>query len=796
MPSRHRPAPTLRRHLVAAAALSLVAQAGTGAWAQNSPAAVDAQAMAGAAVVAFSIPAQPLDQALNQFARQAGLQLLAAPALLQGLRGQPVQGSLAVHAAAAQLLQGSGLAGRVTGSTLVIEKARDATGAALPTVTVNAAAERETGLGPVPGYVARRSQTATKTDTPIIEVPQSLSVIGREELEARGVQTIMEAVRYAPGVVAGNWGYDARGIDWLLLRGFDATAGNAMYRDGMLLPAYSLTEPYGLERVEVLRGPSSVMFGLGDAGGIINRVSKMPGTTTTREIEVQYGSFQRKQLAVDLGGALSDTLSYRLVGVELDSDSQQRYPNGAPAEVKRSYLAPSLRWQPSAATSFTLLGEFLKSDASDDTFNVTDARGRDTGLIQGEPNYSRIKQQQSSLGYLFEHHLDDNWTVRQNMRYFGFDTDKHHVVVNLAPDGYTLRRTARFAPEWVNQWTADTQLQGRVRTGDVEHTLLFGVDWSRVRYTAKQFSGPAPSLDLRFPVNGLPIAEPVQPDSNFTQTTEQLGIYAQDQVKFGPHWLLTLGGRQDHVKSTTFDRLKSGRTTQTDDRFSGRAALSYLVGNGWAPYLSYSESFMPTSGVDLNGEPFRPSRGKQVEAGLKFQPEDARSLFTAALFDVRKSNVVTYDQNTFEARQIGRIRSRGLELEAKAELARDLNLTASYTWLDTKVRESANATERGKTPIQVPRNTASLWLDYTLGNGFGFGGGLRYIGKRWNDVGNTSSEGGVALIDATVHYKRGPWRFALSATNLANRQYAASRAYGKYYPGSDRAVVASAKYQF
>lgn len=790
MPSRHLLLPAGRRHLIAAAVLCLVTQASQTTWAQS------ATPPAAGAAIAFSIPAQPLDQALNQLARQAGVQLLAAPGLLQGLQGRPVQASLSVQAAAAQLLQGSGLAGRVAGSTLVIEKAPSAAGATLPAVTVSATAELETSLGPVPGYVARRSQSATKTDTPILEVPQSISVIGREELEARGVQTVMEAVRYAPGVVAGNWGYDARGIDWLLLRGFDATAGNAMYRDGLLLPAYSLTEPYGVERVEVLRGPSSVMFGLGDAGGIVNRVSKMPSSTPTREIEVQYGSFQRKQLAVDLGGALSDTLSYRLVGVELDSNSQQRYPNGAPAEVKRSYLAPSLRWQPSAATSFTLLGEFLKSDASDDTFNVTDAKGRDTGLIQGEPKYSRIKQQQSSLGYLFEHHINDDWTVRQNTRYFSFDTDKHHVVVNLAPDGYTLRRTARFAPEWVNQWTADTQLQGRVRTGDVEHTLLFGVDWSRVRYTAKQFSGPAPSLDLRVPVNGLPVAEPFRPDSNFTQTTEQLGVYAQDQIKFGPHWLLTLGGRQDHVKSATYDRLKGERTTQTDDRFSGRAALSYLVGNGWAPYLSYAESFMPTSGVDLNSTPFRPSRGKQVEAGVKFQPEGTRALLTAAVFDLRKSNVVTYDQNTFEARQIGRIRSRGLELEAKAELARDLNLTASYTWLDTKVRESANETERGKTPIQVPRNTASLWLDYTMGNGFGFGGGVRYIGKRWNDVGNTSSEGGVALLDATVHYKRGPWRFALSATNLANRQYAASRAYSKYYPGSDRAVVASAKYQF
>lgn len=670
-----------------------------------------------------------------------------------------------------------------------------ASSSTLPVVTVSGE-QPDTATGPVRGYVARRSATATKTDTPLVETPQSVSVIGREELEARGAQNIMEAVRYTPGVTVSNWGYDPRGIDWLLIRGFDATSGNAMYRDGLVLPAYSLTEPYGLERVEVLRGPSSVTFGQGDAGGIVNRVSKMPSDTPIREVEVQFGSFQRKQIAADLGGAISDTLSYRLVGVELDGNSQQRYANGAPVEAKRSYLAPSLRWQPSAATSFTLLGEFLDSKAGDDIFYVTDPQGRNTGILQGEPKYSRIKQRQASLGYLFEHHVNDDWTVRQNLRYFSFDTDKHHMVTTLEPDGYTLSRVARFAPERVNQWTSDAQLQGRVRSGIVEQTLLFGVDWTRSRYTAKQFSGPAPGLDLRFPVNGLPVAEPFNPDSNYTQTTEQIGVYAQDQIKIDKRWVITLSGRQDHVKTSNFDRLKSASTQQTDDKFSGRAGLSYLVGNGLAPYISYAESFMPNSGADANSQPFQPSRGKQVEAGIKYQPEGSRAMVTAAVFDLRKSNVVTYDQSTFEARQIGRIRSRGLELEAKAELARDLNLTASYTFLDMKVLASANTSEIGNMPIQVPKHSASVWLDYTMSNGIGFGGGVRYIGKRWNDVTNTSSEGGVALLDATVHYKTGPWRFALTASNLANRKYTASRAYNNYYAGNERTLVASARYQF
>ncbi|MCY1213671.1 TonB-dependent siderophore receptor [Variovorax sp. RO1] len=670
--------------------------------------------------------------------------------------------------------------------------APSAAGSTLPVVTVRD--EPEVANGPVQGYVARRSATGTKTDTPLIETPQSISVIGREELDARGVQNIMEAVRYTPGVAVGNWGYDARGIDWLLLRGFDAT--NAMYRDGLRLAPYSLTEPYGVERVEVLRGPASVAYGQSDAGGVINRVSKMPSATAVREVEVQLGSFGRKQLGVDLGGAISDTLTYRLVGVAHDSNTQESYPNGDAVKVKRDYLAPSLRWQPSAATSFTVLAEFLQSKAGDDTGYVVGPKGVPTWVKEGEPRFSWIKQKQNALGYMFEHHFNDSWTVRQNVRFNDFDTDKTHMRTALQADGRTLLRTARADPERVHQLTADTNVQGRVRTGAAEHTLLFGIDWMRNNYSTSTRTGPAPSLDLLFPVYGLPVAEPTRLGLDTSQTTEQLGVYLQDQIKIADRWVVTLSGRQDHVKTNSFDRLAGKASSQTDDKFSGRAGLTYLFPNGWAPYVSYGESFLPTSGVDLNSDPFRPSRGKQWEAGVKFQPEGARSLFTAAVFDLRKSNVVTYDQQTFEARQIGRIRSRGLELEGKTEIARNLNLTASYTWLDMKVIQSADTNELGNMPIQVPKQTASLWLDYTMDNGWGVGGGMRYIGRRYNNVTNTDAEGGVTLLDATVHYRQGPWRFSVSATNLANRKYTASRAYGGYYPGNDRAVVASAKYQF
>ena len=290
--------------------------------------------------------------------------------------------------------------------------------------------------------------------------------------------------------------------------------------------------------------------------------------------------------------------------------------------------------------------------------------------------------------------------------------------------------------------------------------------------------------------------EPSTLDRSSTQITEQLGLYAQDQIKIDGRWVLTLSGRQDRAKSETTYRIGNSRQDQTDNQFSGRGGLSYLIGSGWAPYISYATSFMPSSGVDSNSRPLQPTRGKQVEAGIKYQPQGTRTSFTAAIFDLRKSNVLTTDQLTLDQRQIGLVRSRGLELEAKAELARSLNVIAAYTVLDMKVLESADRSEFGKMPIQVPKQSASVWLDYAMHNGIGFGGGVRYICRRWNDVGNTSAEGGVALLDATLHYTTGPWRLALSASNLADRRYAASRAYNSYYPGNERTMVASVKYQF
>lgn len=803
------PAPLRRpthRHAPLALA-TLLAVAGASATLVFTPSAYAAET-----TVAFDIPAGALNAALHRFIAQSGVFVAVNGALTDDRNSAALQGHHAPADALERLLAGTGLeAVRQPDGSFVLKQrpptapARPGAPASapenvLPLVRVNAAPETERALGPVVGYVAGRTATATKTDTSLLEVPQSISVIGRDEMDAHGAQDIMAAIRYTPGVSVNAYGPDNRGWEEIMLRGFSSYY--ASYRDGLAQTpfgiVYALTEPYGLERVEVLRGPASMTFGQGDAGGIVNRVSKQATGESIREIEVQFGSHQRKQLAVDLANTTSadEPLAYRVVAVGLDSNDQDRYPDGHPLNRTRTYVAPSLRWQPDAATSLTLLGEFIRNRSPEDPYYI----GTDyvvTSVKMGDYSFSRLTQDQAAVGFRFEHRFNDHWTVRQVARHSHIELDRRVVWVDsLLNDGHTVSRVARTWNDSATQTGLDSNVQGKLRSGSAEHTLLFGIDWNNLRGNALRHIGTAPDLDLLAPVYGQQISMPQEVLGDFDQRTRQLGVYAQDQSKFGDRWVVTLGGRQDRVSSVTEDRANAASTVERAHAFSGRGGVTYLLGNGWAPYLSYAESFLPNRGVGADNQPFKPSRGKQVEAGIKYQPEGSRTYFAAAVFDLRKTNVVTYDNVTFEARQIGKQRSRGLELEVKAELSRDLSATASYTRTQMKVLDSADRTELGKAPPGQPRQAASVWLDYNLGAGFGISGGLNHVGQRPNDEANSTSEPGFTLVDAAVRYEAGAWRLALNVSNLFDKKYFGICYHGECYQGEQRAVTASARYRF
>lgn len=757
-------------------------------------------AQAASPLVDIQLPAQPLASALANLSGQTGIQIFAPGDLVSGKTAPAISGRMSVPEALARLLDGSGLRAQpgTNGSFTVHPLPLDHT---LPPIKVQARPLLEDVQGPVDGLVARRSATATKTDTPLIEVPQSISVIGRDELDARGAQSVMEALRYVPGVAVDSWGVETRGTEWVLMRGFDVS-DTATLVDGLRLAQSTWvnvqTETYGLERIEVLRGPASVTYGQVEAGGTIHRISKRPDANAPRELVVQTGSYGRKQLAVDLGGALNDdgTVRWRLVGLGLDTENQMKFANGDRGSNQRQFIAPSLTWRPSAATSLTLMAEKQRNVIKGFSLYVDTPLHKD-GILTGDPKYLRYTQDQSQIGYQLRHQFNDTWTLNQNVRYAESGVD-NHFIFKSALSGSTVPRTARYADDNLHQLATDTNLQARFDHGRVQHTILLGLDWSEINTRFLQYQAPAgttPALDLLNPVYGVPFPTPSNRTIDRESDTHLLGIYAQDQLKIDQRWVVTLGGRHDEVKShsrsgTQFDR-------QRDHAFSGRAGLSYLAPRGVTPYISYAESFVPQTLKTAAGESFQPTRGTQWEIGLKVQPEGGDSLFTVALFDLTKTNAPTYDDQG-DPQPTGEVRSRGLELEAKTRLARNLDAYAAYSYNDIEVTKSLDI-DLGKVPMQVPRRLASAGIDYTFTGalqGFSTGAGVRYVGKRYDDMANTISSKSFTLVDAAIRYDQGPWRFALNVANLFDKDYVASRAYGGYYPGAERSFTLTARYRF
>ena len=557
----------------------------------------------------------------------------------------------------------------------------------------------ERATGPVDGIVATRSATGTKTDTPLIETPASISVITAKRIEQQGATSVSQALSYTAGVRGNVFGVDVR-FDWLQIRGFDAYLPG-FFIDGMLARnnntwAVWKVEPYGAERIEVLKGPASVLYGQANVGGIVNVVSKRPLEEQLNEVGIRIGNHKRVEGMFDFSGpATKDgTLLYRLTGVGLGTDTQVDF-----AEQKRVFIAPALTWRPNADTSFTLLGQYLRErDVVDLQF--LPARGTlqpnppfgqiRRSFFAGEPGYDKFHLDQWALGYLFEHRIDDVWQVRQGVRYREMGVDYKTVYgtgLDLLkdPSGRTLSRGIFTTDETLRAFTADNQLQADFATGIVKHTVLAGLDYQHNVFGQLAGIGVGPTIDVYNPVYGASITDP-NLYTDHTTTLSQTGLYLQEQAKIAERWIVILGGRYDWAKNHTLNRPipnspDGSIADKKDQAFTWKAGLLYQAPIGISPYVTYSQSFFPSTALDLTGKPLNPETGQQYEVGIKSQPFGPKSLFTFAAFDIKRQNYVTFVPGTFEARSTGEISSRGLEFEAVAELAQGLNLIAAYTWL-------------------------------------------------------------------------------------------------------------------
>jgi len=678
----------------------------------------------------------------------------------------------------------------------------------------------ERASGPVNGYVARRSESATKTDTPLIETPQSVTVVTRDQMDDQGAQSVSQALRYSASVL-GETRLSMGRYDSVFIRGFGGAgtgAGFVNFLDGLrlqrgvnfLVPS---VDPWGLERVEVIRGPASVVFGQVKPGGLIEMVSKRPRDVAHGEVQVQLGSFERKQLAFDIGGPVTPdkTVLYRIVGLGRAADTQVDF-----TREERLYIAPSVTFQPNAATSLTLLTSFQR-DPETGFYgfipSVGSALPNRNGKVRssffpGEPNYEGYSRNHLTLGYAFEHRFNDVFSVRQNVRYSDLQSRFRTVAAaSLGADQRTLTRRVTTSNEKARTFGIDNQLQADFRTGALSHKLLFGVDgyWSDgTAFTGA--GGTVQTLDAFNPVYGrTPFIVPAIPGTG--QVAQQYGVYIQDQIKLD-RLSLVVGGRFDRAMARTRNLTNGALTKQDDTANTGRVALMYNFDNGFAPYASYSTSFEPVAGTSFNGAAFKPTEGEQYEAGFKYQPPGTNAFLQAAVYQLTQANVQTADLNNpgFQI-QTGEVRARGVEVEARATVFDNLDLVAAYTYTDAEVTKS-NGADLGKRPTVVPRHMASLWAHYTfktgLFSGLGLGAGVRYVGKGAGDAGNTFFTDDYALADAAISYDLGAanaamkgWKVQVNAQNLFDKEYVAG-CYGTVQCsfGLRRTVLATLSYRW
>ncbi len=670
---------------------------------------------------------------------------------------------------------------------------------------------------------ATRSATATKTDTPINEIPQSITVVPQDQIRDQGATTVQEALRYVPGVYADAYGPDTRG-DGELVRGTTPVT----YLDGMRLlnGGYwnqNRPDPYTLSRIEVLRGPGSVLYGDSPSGGLVNLVSKRPQEKEHREIGLQYGSYNWKQIQTDMTGKLTPDGEwlYRLVGIYRDADYQTDY-----VKNDRQLLMPAITWRPTKNTDWTVIGLYQKDQTGSSTaflpLNGTlfsNPNGQiPINRFTSEPGWDKYQTTTKSVSSLFEHSFSTNFKVYSRMRYAHDDG----IYQTMYPNNYynyfgpfmpnfpytsasqqSVHRIKYALDTSRNAFTADTGGEFNFATGPATHKVLFGFDSRNL--TERSSTGYDLDLNpfnLYNPVYGKPpiyATSPtfsLVPDPGIRQQVS--GLYVQDQMRLG-QFLVTAGIRRDKLTSEA-----EGIPEQEDAATTKRLALMYETPFGLNPYVSYSESFNPILGANICETFCKPVQGKQYEAGFKYKVSNTAA-FNAAVFDIGEKNRLASGPSPLYSVQTGQTKIRGLEVEYIGSIAPDLDIIASYSYIDAKITQGDFV---GSQVESVPQNYASLWAKQKLTlfgmPGFSIAGGVRYIGESWstgispvtNKV-TTIETPGHTLFDAMFAYENDKWRLQVTGTNLADNIYFAScLARGDCFYGNRRNVLGTLTYKF
>ena len=657
----------------------------------------------------------------------------------------------------ALLLAGTAL---VAPGSVVAQETAPATTITLDTVTIDGATGA--AVGPDASIVAKDTATGSKTDTPVLDVPASVSVITEQEMKERGVTDLDEALAYTAGVSTDIYGSDDR-YDFYLIRGFYQSNFGA-YRDGLPNRNWNFTgsriEPYGVQRFEVLKGSTSTLFGLNGPGGLVNAITKRPQDAAFGEVYTTFGD-GHIETGTDFGAPLdaAGDWTYRFTGKWQDGDNGTDF-----TKDDRLYIAPALTWQPTDATKLTILGNYDKRKGNTSQ-GIPFGSGLDPDTYLGEPDYDAMDTEEWNIGYLLEHDFGSGLEFRSNARYTDLDLTYESVFPAGSPVGTTIDRSSLGIYGRSKSFLIDNQLQYDASLGRFDSRTLIGLDYSHYDITEVRDDGTAGPIDIYNPSScGRACVVPYRQLIDDTEISI-LGLYAQEELTLDDRWILTLGGRYDHVKQKndydydygTFG-ISTGTDEATDEAFTSRAGLTYKATDQLSLYGNYSESFQPlgTSRAYL-AAPAKPQEGTQYEIGAKYAPSSFDGLFTVALYDLTQNNVAQWNATNTAQVQVGEVNVRGVELEGKAAIVDRLDLTLAYSYWDAEIKEDVLG-NIGRRPQLVPEHMASLWLDYTIpGEGsigdLTIGAGLRYFGETFADNANTIRLDDRTTVDAALSYK-------------------------------------------
>ncbi|HHX8333797.1 TPA: TonB-dependent siderophore receptor [Vibrio diabolicus] len=663
---------------------------------------------------------------------------------------------------------------------------------------------------------------ALKVETPAAETPRSVSIISEDELRVRAPQKLDEALRYTSGVTAQPYGAD-NDTDWFFIRGFEGATyldGTRLYRDGY----YTwLLEPYGLESVEVVKGPNAILFGDAAPGGVVNAVQKKPTFTPQGEVKVEVGNNSHQSIGFDISDAANDdgTMRYRLVGLMSSQDGELDE-----TENERFYIAPSLEVDISDRTILTLMATYLHDDGipTNPFLPVAGTAANSPlgdigpGTNLGEPDYDNYEREQMSIGYRLAHDMNDDWSLNQT---FNYGYNKLNLIssyifsypsydANFQPIENNYPRGIVYRDGKTQSFSLDNNVVGNWMSNTSEHTVLAGIDIQHHKtegYEEQNF-GQA-NIDPINPWapeygNYTPIQKGDLIDREISKTLAS--IYTQYQIKYDYKWVAQVGGRYDWYDVENESVKGNEKDSSSGGSFTLNAGLMYVSDFGVTPYVSYAEGFEVLSTLDAtygtaptDKQLYDPRESEQWEIGMKYTPDNFDGYINISWFDITNKNALTQSRNSGTQTQTGESTSTGLEVEAVGQMTEEVKVSASYTYTNAQVdaNRSGNFVQ---TPL-IPEHQATIWVNYNTNNlipGLFVGTGVRYVGETVSDAGAyvPVTVDASTVWDASVTYDiTSQWQAQLNINNILDKEYVSGCDYYCYY-GQSRSVMLNANYRW